>query len=42
MVVNADPSYSGFSNGDWTWTKDDQPIALAVKAVSGGGNQTPA
>ena len=50
VIVNADPSTSGFNNqtGDWTWTRDDQQIALAVTAGTetlppddgpgGGGN----
>jgi hypothetical protein len=43
VIVNADPSASGFDEqtGDWEWTKDDQAIALSVKAASSGGTTPP-
>jgi hypothetical protein len=42
VIVNADPSYSGFAGGDWTWTKDDAAIELSVTAaVPDGGGSVP-
>jgi hypothetical protein len=42
VIVNADPSYDGFANGDWTWTEDDAAIELSVRAAvpeDGGQDQ---
>jgi hypothetical protein len=35
-VVNGSIDKSGWNGTDWTWTRDQQPIALAAAAVTGG------
>ena len=43
VVVNGSYDKAGWNGQDWNWTRDQQPISLSVKALTGGspGGVTP-